>query len=177
MEIAGGGCKGRKPRKLSSSLDVSNSGFAAMEVSNQFKKIFEVIDVNGDGKISPLELSEVLLCLGYEKSIATKEAEGIVREMDCNGDGFLDMDEFMDAMEGNECGNDQEDHLRDAFYIFDSDRNGKISAQELQRVLVKLGCNKCSLQECRQMIKGVDKNGDGFVDFEEFQLMMTGGAS
>lgn len=175
--MAGGGCKRRKPRKLSSSLDASNSGFAAMQVSDQFKQIFEVIDENGDGKISSSELSEVLLCLGYKKSIAIKEAEVMVREMDSNGDGFLDMDEFMDAVGGNGCGSDREDLLMDAFRIFDSDRNGKISAQELQRVLARLGCNKCSLQECTKMIKGVDKNGDGFVDFEDFRLMMTRDAS
>ncbi|KAL6128886.1 hypothetical protein ACLB2K_072239 [Fragaria x ananassa] len=70
-----------------------------MEVSNQFKQVFEVMDANGDGKISPVELSEVLCCLGYKnKSAAAKEAEGMVREMDCNGDGFIDLDEFMTAV-------------------------------------------------------------------------------
>ncbi|KAF3439970.1 hypothetical protein FNV43_RR18248 [Rhamnella rubrinervis] len=172
----------RKPSKLSSSLDVSNSGFAAMEVSNQFKHIFEVIDENGDGKISPFELSEVLFCLGYKRSTATKEAEGMLRAMDGNGDGFIDMDEFMEAVErttgsGSSGSEEEEDHLMDAFDIFDIDRNGKISAQELQLVLVRLGCSKCSLEECSRMIKGVDKDGDGFVDFDEFRLMMTNGAS
>lgn len=165
----------------------ATSSFAAMEVSNQFKQVFEVMDSNGDGKISPLELSEVLSCLGYKKSIATKEAEGIVREMDCNGDGFIDLEEFMNAVnidrsrknnknknKSSGCGNEEEDsELMDAFLIFDTDKSGKISAKELQRVLVSLGCQRCSLRECRQMIKGVDKNGDGAVDFEEFRLMMT----
>ncbi|RXH93537.1 hypothetical protein DVH24_014113 [Malus domestica] len=61
----------------------------------------------------------------------------------------------------------------DAFRIFDADKNRKISAEELQKVLVSLGCQKCSLKECRKMIKGVDRKGDGAVDFEEFRLMMT----
>lgn len=167
--------KRRKPRKLSSSLDVSTSDFAAMEVANQFKYIFDVIDENGDGKLSPFELSELLFCFGYERSIAAKEAQGMLRAMDCNGDGFVDMDEFMEAV--GRSGEVEEDHLMDAFRIFDIDRNGKISAQELQLVLVRLGCNKCSLEECTRMIKAVDKDGDGFVDFQEFRLMMTKGAS
>ncbi|PON48349.1 Parvalbumin [Parasponia andersonii] len=174
--------KTKQTRKLWSSLNVSTTAFAAMEVSSQFKQVFEVIDENGDGKISPSELSEVLLCLGYNKSIATREAEGMVREMDCDGDGFVDLDEFLDVVintTGNSAGKEDHahDHLMDAFLVFDTDKNGKISAKELRRVLLKLGCDKCSLGECRRMIKGVDKDGDGFVDFEEFRLMMTRASS
>ncbi|CAN6566359.1 unnamed protein product [Malus baccata var. baccata] len=175
------GCKKRKPSKLSSIFDApaaATSSFAAMEVSNQFKQVFKVMDANGDGKISPLELSDMLSCLGYKKSIATKEAEGIVREI--NGDGFLDLDEFITAVKVDRSrnnsnnvgfGNEEEEcELMDAFRIFDADKNRKISAEELQ---VSLGCQKCSLKECRKMIKGVDRKGDGAVDFEEFRLMMT----
>ncbi|KAM1048509.1 hypothetical protein FF1_027656 [Malus domestica] len=182
------GYKKRRTPKLSSRFDVrpaaATSSFAGMEVSSQFRQVFEVMDANGDGKISPLELSAVLSCLGNKKSIAAEEAEGIVREMDRNGDGCIDLDEFMNAVNVDRSrsndsdsvgfGNEEEDsELMDAFRIFDTDKNGKISAKELQRVLVSLGCKECSLRECRQMIKGVDRNGDGAVDFEEFRLMMT----
>lgn len=150
-----------------------------MEASNQLKQVFEFFDANGDGKISPLELSEVLHSLGHEKSMASKEAEGMVKQMDCNGDGFIDLDEFMIVMESDKAigeNGKEEDDLRNAFLIFDSDKNGFISAKELQRVLVSLGCSNCSLRECRKMIKGVDKDGDGFVDFEEFKSMMSAGS-
>ena len=149
-----------------------------MEACNQFRRVFEAIDENGDGKISPSELSQVLLCLGYDHSVAGVEAEGMVRQIDCDGDGFVDLDEFMGAVvnadvdpDGRSSGVTRDD-LRDAFLVFDADRDGKISAEELRRVLVRLGCDKCSVGECRRMIKGVDKDGDGFVDFEEFRLMM-----
>ncbi|KAJ6679507.1 CALCIUM BINDING PROTEIN [Salix purpurea] len=153
-------CKSNRRKNrglLSSSFDLPTYSFAVMEMSNQFKQVFNVIDANGDGKISCSELSEVLRCLGYEKSKAAWEA---LRECAVNDDGNFGS--------GN-----KEDYLMDVFLIFDTDKNGVISARELQTVLISLGCKKCSLEDCRRMIKGVDKDGDGFVDFHEFRSMMT----
>ncbi|XP_010277405.1 PREDICTED: probable calcium-binding protein CML18 [Nelumbo nucifera] len=168
--------KRRKPRRFSSGFNWITSSITAMEVSNQLEQVFRLIDANGDGKISSLELGEVLLCLGYEKSRAAKEAEGMVREVDCNGDGFIDLEEFMEVVGGYDevGGSGRENELMDAFLIFDTDNNGFISAKELQRVLVSLGYSKCSLDECFLMIRAVDMDGNGLVDFEEFRSMMTG---
>ncbi|XP_068635733.1 uncharacterized protein [Aristolochia californica] len=167
--------KRRRLRRLSNGFDWLSRSFATMEVSNQLKQVFKLMDANGDGKISTMELREVLVCLGYDKSKAATEAEGMVREVDFNGDGFIDLDEFMEVMDSRSkeaCG--RRDDLMEAFLMFDADKNGFISADELQRVLISLGHSKCSLDECLLMIRGVDRNGDGLVDFEEFQSMMTG---
>jgi Ca2+-binding EF-hand superfamily protein len=157
------------------------SSFVDMEMSNQFKQVFKLIDTNGDGKISTSELSELLSCLGCKDSIAAKEAEGMVNVLDSNGDGFVDLEEFMVVMDDKEgkfgCANDkeQDEYLMDAFHVFDTDKNGLISAKELKRVLINLGFDHCSIGECKRMIKGVDKNGDGYVDYEEFRSMMKSG--
>lgn len=181
------GKKRNSAKRQFSGFNWLNSSFAAMEVSNQLRQVFNFIDANGDGKISTVELSEVLLCLGHEKSTAAKEAEGIVREVDYNGDGFIDLDEFMNIVSisddagkmgssSSRC-NEQEDYLMDAFLIFDTDKNGLISAKELQKVLTNLGFENCSLQDCGKMIKGVDMDGDGYVNFDEFRSMMFGSAN
>ncbi|XP_057758014.1 probable calcium-binding protein CML23 isoform X3 [Arachis stenosperma] len=161
-----GCCYTRKP---------NNNGFSSSSSS-------KLIDTNGDGKISTTELSEFLSsCIGYKKSIAAKETESMFSVLDSNGDGFVDLDEFMvvmnenDKKDNNNNNDDDEeenDYLMDAFLVFDTDKNGLISAKELNRVLMSLGFDQCSEKECKNMIKGVDKNGDGFVDFEEFKSMM-----
>ncbi|KAK1425157.1 hypothetical protein QVD17_20503 [Tagetes erecta] len=172
-----------KPTSKSRALDLISS-FIAMDVSNQLKQVFKFFDVDGDGKISQLELTNVLLTFGQEKSKATIEAQGILKEVDFNGDGFIDLDEFMSIMDGSKPvfdtfneGDGDDDDLKNAFLVFDSDKNGLISAKELQRVLISLGCRNCKLGQCRKMIKGVDKNGDGFVDFKEFKSMMSIGTN
>ncbi|KAK6162477.1 hypothetical protein DH2020_002318 [Rehmannia glutinosa] len=169
-----------KRKKLASDLSLLTSSFAAMEMSTQLKQVFKLIDTNGDGKLSPSELKQLLLSLGHEKKSAAKEAEVMVREMDSDGDGFVDLDEFMNVMntdrnEDYANGILRESEIMEAFKVFDADSNGLISAKELKRVLARLGCGNCSVKECRKMIKGVDRDGDGFVNFEEFKFMMAAG--
>ncbi|XP_047319303.1 calmodulin-like protein 3 [Impatiens glandulifera] len=161
-----------KIRRRSRNKVLEMDSFSTMESSHQLRHVFKFLDSNGDGKISQMELSRVLLRLGKNKSLAAKEAEGMVKEMDRNGDGFVDMDEFMSVLIREE--EDEENLIKDAFMVFDCDKNGYISARELQKVMVNLGCVNCSLKECRKMIHGVDRDGDGFVNFEEFKFMMTG---
>ncbi|THG23318.1 hypothetical protein TEA_020759 [Camellia sinensis var. sinensis] len=161
--------KRRKPNILFSRSNFQTSTFTSMEVPNQLKHVFQFLDSNGDGKLSPLELSQVLLSLGHvDKSTAAKEAKKMVLEMDRDGDGLVDIEEFMTVVSIDE----EDDDLMDAFAMFDCDKNGLISVEELQRVLRSLGCDSCSIEECREMIKGVDRDGDGFVDFDEFRSMM-----
>ncbi|KAA0053814.1 putative calcium-binding protein CML35 [Cucumis melo var. makuwa] len=62
--------------------------------------------------------------------------------------------------------------LRDTFEIFDADHDGRITAEELFSVFTAMGDEGCTLEDCRRMIAGVDKNGDGFVCFDDFARMM-----
>lgn len=66
--------KRRASKKFAPDLGWLTSSSAATEVSHhQLEQVFKFIDTNGGGKISSLELSEVLLCLGHTKSLATKK--------------------------------------------------------------------------------------------------------
>ncbi|GAB2290859.1 hypothetical protein Dimus_025124 [Dionaea muscipula] len=200
--------KGSKPRREFKEVENGlepRSSFAAMKISNQLEQVFKFIDANGNGKISPIELSDLLLCLGHDKSRVAEEAERMVREVDSDGDGYIDLNDYMKVVMLNDVeasrpsnhgsGNGHlahhhhhyhhhhhhhhhhhgfEDLLMDVFLVFDSDNNGLISAKELSHVLNRLGFDHCGLDECNLMIKAVDMDGDGFVDFEEFKLMMMG---
>ncbi|KAK7351455.1 hypothetical protein VNO77_10938 [Canavalia gladiata] len=63
--------------------------------------------------------------------------------------------------------------LHEAFKIFDEDGDGYIDAMELKRVLDCLGLDKgWDMNTIEKMVKVVDLNFDGKVDFGEFELMM-----
>lgn len=60
---------------------------------------------------------------------------------------------------------------KEAFNLFDTDKNGKIDANELHQTLHNLG-QKVSMDECQEMIKDADLDSNGTMDFKEFVAMM-----
>lgn len=143
---------------------------------DELRLVFDQYDKNKDGRISCDELREVLSMLGdVSPEAAKREAEAAMAEIDKDGDGYIDLDEFTDLILSSQGGIHEEndgDELKDAFNLYDLDGNGVISASELHSVMKKLG-HKCTLSDCRKMISSVDKDGDGNVNFEEFKRMMT----
>ncbi|XP_060602173.1 neo-calmodulin-like [Ruditapes philippinarum] len=67
---------------------------------------------------------------------------------------------------------DQLEELRQAFRIFDKDDDGTISTQELGTVLRSLGQNPTE-HDLEQIIKEVDVDGNGLIEFEEFVTLMS----
>ncbi|KAL3781442.1 hypothetical protein ACHAW5_001519 [Stephanodiscus triporus] len=61
-----------------------------------------------------------------------------------------------------------------AFQAFDLDKNNYVGASEIRHVLLNIG-ERPSDEEVDEMIRMVDKNGDGQVAFDEFYRMVTGG--
>ncbi|XP_010916442.1 probable calcium-binding protein CML18 [Elaeis guineensis] len=142
---------------------------------NDVERVFMRYDANGDGKISASELAEVMRALRSE--VSDEELKAMMAELDTDGDGFVDLKEFAAfhcGLGGAARGGGGEGELRDAFEMYDLDKNGLISAKELHLVLKRLG-EKCSVQDCSRMIRSVDSDGDGSVNFEEFKEMMVNG--
>uniref|UniRef100_A0A6V7QYD7 EF-hand domain-containing protein n=1 Tax=Ananas comosus var. bracteatus TaxID=296719 RepID=A0A6V7QYD7_ANACO len=110
--------------------------------------------------------------------VAADEAERVVADLDSDGDGLMDYGDFVRLMErdngGNEeGGGDEDEDLRRAFEMFEIEKgSGCITAKGLQQVLGRLGDVRSS-EECEAMIRAYDLDGDGVVDYHEFQLMMN----
>ncbi|XP_002525994.2 probable calcium-binding protein CML25 [Ricinus communis] len=139
----------------------------------ELEQVFKKFDVNGDGKISSLELGSIMSSLGHEAN--EEEVMKMIKEFDADGDGFIDFKEFVELNTQGVGSDEVMENLKDAFDVYDIDGNGSISAEELHKVMGSIG-ESCSIAECRKMISGVDSDGDGMIDFEEFKVMMTMGA-
>ncbi|KAL3824246.1 hypothetical protein ACJIZ3_020275 [Penstemon smallii] len=143
------------------------------QIEEELEQVFKKFDVNGDGKISASELGSIMGSLGHPAT--DEELDSMIKEVDSDGDGFIDLHEFVELNTKDIDYDEVLENLKDAFQVFDIDKNGSISAEELQDVLNSLG-EECTLAECRKMISGVDSDGNGAISFDEFKVMMTMGS-
>ncbi|KAL8019801.1 putative EF-hand domain, phosphatidylinositol-4, 5-bisphosphate phosphodiesterase gamma [Plasmopara halstedii] len=71
-------------------------------------------------------------------------------------------------------GNFTDKEILEAFQAFDLDHNNYVGAAEIRHVLINIGESPTD-EEVDEMIKMVDKDGDGQVSFGEFYAMVTKG--
>lgn len=136
----------------------------------EMKEAFEFFDRNGDGTISHSELGKVLRALGQnptEKCIAE-----VMQKADKNGNKVLEYQEYVDLLQ--DYVKDPavvEIELREAFRVFDKDRNNSLDFNELRKALMYLG-EPLTEKETAELCKMMDTNGDNKVDIDEFVKYM-----
>ena len=124
-------------------------------------KAFSVFDTDNSNTISAEELAIVMRSLGQEPS--PTELRDLIKEVDLDRSGSIDFEEFKALMIARE--GDRRSRLKLAFSVFDKDNSGRITAEEMHGVMSQFELTDSELEE---MIKEVDRDGDGSIDFEEF---------
>ena len=140
------------------------------EQISEFKEAFLLFDQDGNGNITADELGTVMRSLGHDPTDA--ELTDMINDVDTDGNGTIDLAEFIAMMARKLKEDDTEKEFMEAFHVFDKDGDGLISAAELRLVLASLG-EESTEEEAEEMIREADTNGDGFVDYQEFVKMMT----
>ncbi|XP_037974504.2 neo-calmodulin [Plutella xylostella] len=139
----------------------------------EFREAFRLFDKDGDGTITKEELGRVMRSLGQFARV--EELHDMLQEVDSDGDGNVSFEEFVSILSksmhgagsGPTSAEQEERELRDAFRVFDKHNRGYICASDLRAVLQCLG-EDLSEEEIEDMIKEVDSDGDGRIDFLEF---------
>lgn len=160
--------------------------------TNDLKRIFEKLDMNGDGFVSLEELNWLLQKIGNNNStqFGLDELESLVEKKSLDFDEFLFFYNSVLSKQNDIGGNSSsssssssddgegddeelESDLVKTFNVFDLDGDGFITSQELECVLKRLGFwDEKSCKDCRSMIRFYDANLDGRLDFQEFKNMM-----
>ena len=131
-----------------------------------FQECFKRFDTNKDGQISTKECENVLSSILGE--LPKKTIQRMVSYADLNGDGKICYGEFTDIMRQKI----RRNNFLKEFQLLDTNGDGKISAHEVKSVIKRVGKVTKTDAEIQKIIKDVDDNGDGYLDYNEFLNVM-----
>lgn len=137
----------------------------------QLREVFVGLDANGDGLLTAAELQEGMKKAGFEEIPA--DLQQIMNDVDADKSGVIDYTEFLAATLDKKMYM-QEDIVWQAFRVFDKNGDGRISREEIAAVLGDDGVAAQANRDMAELLKEVDANGDGEIDFDEFMQMMRG---
>lgn len=136
----------------------------------QLRRMFALLDKNGDGTVTFYELQEGLSQLGQPAT--AKHFAELMEAADVDGSKRLEYTEFLAATLDKR-------HYRKheacwaAFHVFDRDGSGTIDKSELAAVLANGDLRDAVGEDAvAKVLQDCDKDQDGTIDFEEFLKMM-----
>lgn len=135
------------------------------EQAEKLWQAFKVFDQDGNATIGAEELGQVMRSLG--QSPTHTELLDTIKEADVDLSGTIDFEELKAAMVSEQ--GDRNSRLKLAFSVFDENGSGQITASEMRSVM-SFGLTD---QELDEMVKEVDRDGDGSIDFQEFCKLMA----
>ncbi|CAF0996468.1 unnamed protein product [Adineta ricciae] len=101
----------------------------------ELREAFDLFDRDHSGSISSGELKQLLLALNFKPSEALLRK--VMREMDTDGNGTIEFNEFVKAMTGIYSRVLTDEEMHRAFRCFDKDDSGKlrVSLREMNYVM------------------------------------------
>jgi calcium-dependent protein kinase len=134
-------------------------------------KLFNLMDVSGDGKINQKELLQGLR-QQIQSDTLEQDVAKIYKNLDMDNNGYIEYEEFVRAAVNKERFLN-EGILRFAFRYFDKDNSGEIDFNEIEEVFKQSITDKNKVHESlKKIINEVDQNGDNKIDFNEFVSIM-----
>ncbi|KAL5562317.1 hypothetical protein UlMin_032064 [Ulmus minor] len=133
------------------------------------REMFTAMDTDNSGAITFDELKAGLR--RYGSTLKDTEIRDLMEAADVDNSGTIDYGEFIAAtVHLNKL--EREEHLIAAFQYFDKDGSGYITVDELQLACAEHNMTDVFLED---IIREVDQDNDGRIDYGEFVAMMQKG--
>eukprot|EP00761_Pharyngomonas_kirbyi_P011125 gb/GECH01011149.1/.p1 GENE.gb/GECH01011149.1/~~gb/GECH01011149.1/.p1 ORF type:complete len:161 (+),score=37.16 gb/GECH01011149.1/:1-483(+) len=144
------------------------------EELKEFHSIYHLFDADGNGCITKDELGELMKILGLNPS--QEEIDDMMKEVDTDLSGDIDFSEFVQVMSRKIKANYTKEELLDSFKLFESSDlpEGYVTTDTLKHAFTTYGADKLSSEEADQLLKTVDPEGTGKINYKEYVDMMTG---
>lgn len=138
----------------------------------EFKEIFDLVDEDKGGSISKNELRKLMETLRLHPT--EEELVAMIREVDSDGSGEIDFEEFVTVMSRRVQIDYTPEQLKSAFKVFETENvpAGYVATEVLQHALTTYGSDKLSAEEAAGLLSTVDPEGQGKINYMEFINMM-----
>ena len=135
-------------------------------IRNQFTEI----DKDSDGKLTKEEFK--VFCSEQNEIRTDAEIDYMMRMMDLNNNGTVEFPEFLEMVAFFEYNKDPyEVQIRQMFKALDKDNDGVLSTEEIRQlwnIFTNDNYDLPSEEEIEDIVKALDINGDGKIDYNEF---------
>lgn len=136
-----------------------------------FKNIFDLLDIDKGGSISEKELRQLLSSLGMK--VTEEEVRAMIASVDEDGSGEIDFDEFLKII----CCDINQDYTQEevlqAFKIFAGDApEGFIHMSNVEQALRIYGKDKMTAEQAESIIAQMDAPGEFFNYKHHVKIMM-----
>jgi len=135
----------------------------------KIREAFDKFDLEGNGVIELKELKNAMKDLGFEPS--KEEMKRIISDIDTSGSGFVQYGQFLHIMMKKMEDQTTDEEIKKAFSLFDNDKAGYITFENLKTLNAELGEN-LNDDEIMAMIRVACPNGENKVSFEDFIHVM-----
>ena len=129
----------------------------------------QFINIAGNLKTSIDKNMLGLLTKNLGQNYRQEELERLMEEVDEDGNGKIEFEEFVMAMENKS--KEDEYTIKQAFAILDRNDTGYITPNDLRHAMICLG-EIYSLEEITEMLSLVDEDQDGVINFQEFNKLV-----
>ncbi|XP_061665083.1 calcium-binding protein 2-like isoform X1 [Syngnathoides biaculeatus] len=141
----------------------------------ELQEAFKEFDYDQDGYLNYKDVAECMRTMGYMPT--EMELLEIVQQIKMRMGGLMDFEDFTELMGPRMMGETADmlglKELRSAFLQFDLDGDGKITQDEMKEAAKSLLGEKLKKGELEEILKELDINADGNIDFEEFVMMLS----
>ncbi|KAF4671481.1 Calcium binding protein [Perkinsus chesapeaki] len=136
----------------------------------EFREVFSLVDTDRGGSISIEELGTLMDTLGVK--VTPEELEIMVAEIDENGNGEIDFEEFVQVMSRKTSADHSPDEVKSAFKLFAAPEapDGTISLKDLEDALTNYGRDRLTKEEAQELCSHLD-NTDGRFNYRDYVNM------
>uniref|UniRef100_A0A3P8TWD7 EF-hand domain-containing protein n=1 Tax=Amphiprion percula TaxID=161767 RepID=A0A3P8TWD7_AMPPE len=152
------------PKTLATSELLTSLSILLTELHEAFKEF----DYDQDGYLNYKDVAECMRTMGYMPT--EMELLEIVQQIKMRMGGLMDFEDFTELMGPRMMGETAHmlglKELQSAFVQFDLDGDGKINQEEMKEAVKSLLGEKLKKGELEEILKELDINADGNIDFE-----------